>query len=187
MPTSWIGNGFAHPFAEGSTPHHNYGDVGLSASDWAVILIAVAALGVSLWTAAWTRRTARRSLYVDLEARLTDLDSQEGRRLLNMRVTGPESPAELFSDHPEDFNKINRAMSLMSTLGTYTQLRYVERSVVLRHWRANVVNSWQRIEWWVDIRQSSSQVPNPEKFADLIRLGVLCGAPVSSKLRVLVR
>lgn len=147
--------------------------------DVATLLVAALALAVAVWTAVWTRNTARRALYVDLESRLTDLDAQEGRRLLHDLVDEPNAPALIREREPEDFDKINRVMSLLNTLGSYVALRYVERDVVLRHWAPNIRNSWEKFEWWIAFRQGSDQVGDLRKFGDLIQLGRYCKAEFS--------
>jgi hypothetical protein len=147
------------------------------------LVVAVAAIAVAAWTALWARRQARRSLYLDLEARLTDLDSQEGRRLLHSKVANDSAPARLLAREPQQFDKINRVMSLFNTLGSYADRRYIEPEIVTRHWAQNMRNSWPNIERWIRFRQSSSQVGDAAKVVDLVRLGLLCGANVSLDLR----
>ncbi|MFK0040773.1 hypothetical protein ACIQTW_13140 [Paenarthrobacter sp. NPDC090517] len=128
-------------------------DSAFLAKDWATLALACAAFLVSSGALYFNWIRAKQEAFLDIHDKLIELGVQEGRRLLYTKIKGPNDPARLSEESPEEFDKINRALAMFDVLGLYVRRRYVFRSWVMNEWGANLAGAWPQAQHFIAHRE----------------------------------
>ena len=117
-----------------------------SIAEWVTAAVALLALVASVYAVYFTLRSDKRHRFFELHEQMTSLESQEGRRLLQVEMRSPEAIAKLFRRKPMSFDVVNRLVGLYNTLAIYVRQEYVPRDMALAHWGPQMQLRWPQIE-----------------------------------------
>lgn len=150
-------------------------------AEWIAAVAALLALLISVSAFRIARRSARRQQFIRLHELLVSPESQKGRRILHATAKSAGRITFLWQFRPNDFDLMNRAVSLFHTLAIYTRRGYVPVDFSKDQWAQNVRRSWSRIETY--IRWRHDRFADAELWTDMIWFAGECGAAVSDDIR----
>ena len=164
-------------------PHllHSFGVEWGNVAEWATVVVALLALGASVYAVYFTLRSDKRHRFFELHELMTSLESQEGRRLLQVQMHSPKAIARLFKKKPESFDVVNRSVGLYNTLAIYVQQKYIPRGMALAHWGPQMRLRWPQIE--IFVRWRREQTNDRAMWDSLVWFAELSGAEVSADMR----
>lgn len=162
-------------------PLHRFGVEWGNVAEWATVVVALLALGASVYAVYFTLRSDKRHRFFELHEQMTSLESQAGRRLLQVKMHSPKAIAKLFKTKPESFDVVNRSVGLYNTLAIYVRQNYIPRDMALAHWGPQMQLRWPQIETFVRWRRE--QTSDREMWDSLVWFAELSGAEVSADMR----
>ncbi|MFE5407280.1 hypothetical protein [Microbacterium sp. NPDC056569] len=151
-------------------------------AEWGTVFAAILALGVSIAAFAVARRSERRQQFMRVHELLTNPDSQKGRRLLHEKITPGRDIDRLRKRHSDQYDLINRALSLYNTLGIYAYRHYVSREEARTYWAPTIRGSWDAIEIYLRWRRDTHG--DQGLWPYLVWFSQECGAAVPADLRL---
>jgi hypothetical protein len=104
-----------------------------------VALIAVLISGYSLMS---TKRQNRRSVFLDMHARMLDPEIFRGRRILLEKINSLEDARTLRKEQPNEYELVNRALAMLEVLACYVHRGYLDRDLVLDEWGYLYADAW---------------------------------------------
>lgn len=122
--------------------------------DWLTAALAFAALLVSSGALYFNWMKAKQETFLDIHAKLIDVEVQEGRRLLYHEIRSAADPARLLKEDEEKYDKVNRALAMYDVLGLYVRKRYVFKNWVLDEWGAALVRARPHAKHFIAHRES---------------------------------
>ncbi len=112
----------------------------MDADGWTVI-VAFAALAVSIGTWFHGRREKQRDLFLSLHERLTHPDLLSGRQILWDEIRGSGNVHDLLQ-RPHDYRQVVSAIAMFDILGLYVAKRYVSKEAVLQEWGSTFARTY---------------------------------------------
>lgn len=116
-------------------------DSNVGFKDWLTVILAGAALTVSLWALTFNWMKSKQDTFLSIHDKLIAVDLQEGRRLLFAKIKSPADADRLLAEDMESYQKINRALAMYDVLGLYVKRRYVFKSWVMEEWGSGLAKA----------------------------------------------
>ncbi|MFK3678154.1 hypothetical protein ACI2IP_10500 [Microbacterium sp. NPDC090218] len=151
-------------------------------AEWATFGAATLALAISIGAIVIATRSERRLQFMRVHEIMTSIDTQRGRRLLGEKVKKPRHITWMKRVRPDDFDAVNRAVSLYHTLAIYARRHYLTRKVAVAHWGRTLARSWKSIE--ILILWRDEKYADGAGWGDLLWFAEQCGADVK-KVRLM--
>lgn len=98
------------------------------------LVISCAAFAFSLVNWRERRKQDQRDLFLKVHERLIDIDLQRGRRILYSEVTSPQAARSLLNNQPNDYDLVNRALSMMDVAALYVKRGYIDKALFMGEW-----------------------------------------------------
>lgn len=121
----------------------NYGSGMGSVGSVLPLIFSACAVVISIAAFVTGQRQDRRDLFLSMHERLTDLQVQEGRRLLYERVHSVDDVVNLRRNEPQVYALIARSLAMFNLLGLYVERGYLDREIVLEEWADPLARCYQ--------------------------------------------
>lgn len=144
-------------------------DPNVGFKDWLTVILAGAALTVSLTALTFNWLKAKQDTYLSIHDKLVAVDLQEGRRLLFTKIKSSADADNLLKDDPQSYQKINRALAMYDVLALYVRRRYIFKSWVMEEWGPGLANARTPGKHFIAHRTSQG-VPSTWKNFDSLSL-----------------
>lgn len=115
-------------------------DPNVGLKDWLVVILAGAALVVSLSAFLFNWRKAKQDTFLSIHDKMVTADLQEGRRLL-FEIKSPDAAGKLLKEDREGYQKVNMALAMYDVLCLYAKRGYVRKSLVMEAWGPGLANA----------------------------------------------
>jgi hypothetical protein len=132
--------------------------------EWAAAVVALVALVLSFVAIGLGRRASRRTVFIDYQERLDDLEVSKGRRTI-YTIDSQNDAKKLFDKEPDDWARANRTINLWNTLAQFARRRMLDRDLAFGLWGDSVDEAWGHLEHVIRFRRGMGR---PDKWTSLV-------------------